>query len=199
MKSIFIIFLFCIPLNSFSEVYEVRFLKGNLQILRNNKIVPPPVMPGDRVTVSKGGLVILKSEDTTLKLSGSSIIEPYKEQEKTVIKLIKGAIVSKVKKKSFEIKTKNAVFGVRGTEFFVSTSEEDQSWMCVNEGIVNANTLNQNIDVPAGLGVFVGRGEVSKPMAYKWTKGINWEAEDGTRIKEHNIKLDYDLLDQFYD
>ncbi len=199
MKFILIIFLFFISINSFSEVYEVKLLKGKLQILRDNKIVPPPVKTGDRVTVSKGGIVILKSENTTLKLSGSSVIEPFEENEKTVINLIQGAIVSKVKKKSFEIKTKNAVFGVRGTEFFVSTNKEEQSWMCVKEGTVNAKSLNQNIDVSAGLGVFVGRGGVSKPEAFKWTKGINWEVENANLIKEHNVNLKYDLLEQFYD
>ena len=195
----YLIFIFLLSNFSLAENFDVIFLKGKLEILRQNKEVPPPVQTGDRVKLSPKGIVVLKSKTSVLKLTGETIIMPLEDvsKNKTIISLIKGEIISKVHKKPFEVKTRNAVLGVRGTEFYVSSLKDENTWMCVNEGMVAVTVKNKTVDVKQGLGVSIGDKSISKPKFFSWTKGISWVSsnEKGT----HKIQTKYNLLDQFYD
>lgn len=180
-----------------AETYTVAYQKGTFEILRNNKKVDPPVQSGDVIKVHKGSLVVLKSPQEVLKIMHDTVIRPQETKDGSVIDLIKGSIVSKVTKKSFQVRSRYTTMGVRGTQFFVSASGEDL-WMCVEEGVVNVQKKNESVDVPAGKGVFIGK-TVSKPEAYAWTKGINWKMEASDGNLDHKINLNYDVLENFYD
>jgi hypothetical protein len=197
MKFLILIFLLCSV--SSAETFKVLYLKGTLEVSRNGKLVSPPVETGDRVKLSKNGLVVLKSETATLKLTGETIITPHEEvkKNKTIIDLVRGSVTTEVKKKAFEVKTKNAVFGVRGTEFFVSSLQNEDTWMCVKEGEVVAMNGKESIPVTKGLGVSVGKNAISKPRFFPWTKGISWVSEN--QNKDHKIESKYNILDNFYD
>jgi ferric-dicitrate binding protein FerR (iron transport regulator) len=120
-------------------------------------------------------------------------------KEGTLIELKKGAIVSKVVKKPFRVKTRFATFGVRGTQFFTSTSGDNDAWMCVKEGFVVVTKDKKKVEVPAGKGVFTDKKDISKPAAFAWTRKINWKMDASEGDLDHKVNLDYDILENFYD
>lgn len=186
---------------SHAETYKVALKRGEVSITRGGKEVTGDAMSGDTIKVGKASMLILKSPKETMKIFQNTVLTPTEEADKTVVKLARGALVSLVKKKSFEVKTTSTVLGVRGTQFFVQATGKDDLWMCVQEGVVNVATkgVGKPVDVPAGKGVFVGPKEISSPKAYKWTKGINWKMDPEDKELDHKIKLNYDLLNNFYD
>ncbi|MFP5384681.1 MAG: FecR domain-containing protein [Bacteriovoracia bacterium] len=195
----FLLFLSLISLSSIADTYEVAYQKGKVEIFRNKKLVSPPVMSGDLIKVHRPGLLVLKSSQETLKIMHDTVIRPRETKEGTIIDLVKGGIVSLVKKKSFKIKTRAVSMGVRGTQFFVQATGKDDVWMCVNEGVVNVLKNKKSVDVPAGKGVFVDQKEISKPAAFAWTKKINWKMNPDQGELDHKINLNYDILENFYD
>src|SRR5690606_38676397 len=108
-----------------AEPYKIAHQRGKVEITRDGKLVSDEVLSGDLVKVHKGGLLILKSSKETLKILQDTIITPYEKEGKSIIELAKGALISMVVKKKFEVKTKSTVMGVRGTKFFVSASGND--------------------------------------------------------------------------
>lgn len=200
MKKIFILVLLLSSFSLLAETYyEITYQKGKVEVTRDGKVVAPPIKVGDRIKVAKGGLLVLKGQGEVLKLMGDTVIKASITKEGTLIDLVKGAVVSLITKKSFHIRTKNAVFAVRGTQFFVSASEDKDAWMCVQEGVVNVAKKSKTVDVPAGKGVFVDAKEISKPQAYAWTKKINWKMDPKEGQLDHKLNLKYDLLENFYD
>lgn len=182
-----------------ADTYQVFHQRGKVEIFRNKKLASPPVLAGDVIKVHKGGLLVLKSPQETLKIMHDTVITPREDKEGTIIELVRGAVVAKVTKKNFKIKTSATSFGVRGTQFFVQVNGPDDQWMCVNEGVVNVTSASKSIDVPAGKGVFVDKKSVSTPKAYAWTKGINWKMDAKEGSLDHKINLNYDVLENFYD
>ncbi len=200
MKTILSLFLLLSSFSLYAEgFYEITFQKGIVEITRKGITVVPPIMVGDRIQVSKGGLLVLKGQGEVIKLMGDTIITPMVTKEGTLIDLVKGAVVSFITKKSFQVRTKNTVFGVRGTQFFVSASDGPDAWMCVQEGVVNVAKKSKTVDVPAGKGVFIDDKDISEPKSYEWTKGINWKMDPKEGELDHKLKLKYDLLENFYD
>jgi hypothetical protein len=184
---------------TWAESYEVVHQKGVVTITRGGKPATRPIMTGDRIVVEKGGILILKNNQEVLKLLGDTIIRPRETKEGSLIDLVRGGIVAQITKKVFRIRSNATTFGVRGTKFFVQAEGNNNSWMCVQEGIVNAKTKTSNVDVKAGLGVFVNPKEISKPEAYPWTKGINWKMDSTGGELDHKLNLTYDVLEKPYD
>lgn len=198
MKLIFL-FFFCLPF-AFADSYEIAYQKGKVEIFRNKKLMTKgPVLPGDVIKVHKRSLLVLKSPQEVLKIMHDTVITPRETKEGTLIDLVKGAIVSKVTKKKFKVRTKHTVMGVRGTQFFVAISGSNDAWMCVNEGVVAVEKKGKTVSVPAGKGVFVDKKDISKPAAFAWTKKINWKMDSSEGELDHNVNLNYDILDSFYD
>lgn len=199
MKYLCFCFALVLSTSSFADTYQVFFQKGKVEIFRNKKLSGPPVIPGDVIKVHRGGLLVLKSPQETLKIMHDTVITPREDKDGTIIEMVRGAVVAQVTKKNFKIKTRGSSFGVRGTQFFVQVNGPDDQWMCVNEGVVNVTSSSKSIDVPAGKGVFVDKKSISKPQAYKWTKGINWKMDAKEGNLDHKINLNYDVLENFYD
>lgn len=187
---------------AWADNYKIIHQKGQVEITRNNLPVAlnSEVKSGDVIKVKKG-MLILKNSKEVIKIFKDTIITPFEKEDETIIQLAKGAIVSMVTKKKFQVKTTNSVLGVRGTKFFVQATGKDDLWMCVEEGVVNVATKGAKVpvDVPAGKGVFIGPKDISPPKAYAWTKGINWKMNPSEGELDHKIKLEYDLLNNFYD
>jgi hypothetical protein len=203
---------FCFPLLLFlacfsvkAETFQVAFSKGNYEILRNGVKVSAPIFIDDTVKVFAGSVLVIRSDRTLLKILENTVVVPMEKKEDagfSVMHLIRGAIISKVDKKKFQVRTNSAAFGVRGTQFFVEAVSDEDAWMCVNEGeVVATNTAGQEVVVPAGLGIFTDSKKVSPAKKYAWTKGINWKMDprDGGLTHKLNLKKNYDLLNQFYD
>lgn len=189
----------CFSFSAVADTYQVAYQKGKVEIFRNKKKVSPPVQSGDVVKVHRGGLLVLKSPQETLKIMHDTVISPRETKEGTLIDLVKGALISLVSNKSFKVRTRSTILGVRGTQFFVQTTGDKDLWMCVNEGVVNVKKGKESVDVPAGKGVFVDKKDISKPLAFAWTKKINWKMKGGEGKLDHKINLNYDLLENFYD
>ncbi len=200
MKTIIIILLWVISFPLLADAYyEVTYQRGKVEITRKGKLVSPPIMVGDRIQVAKGGLLVLKGQGEVIKLMGDTIITPVETKEGSLFNLVKGAVVSLVTKKTFQVRTKSTAFAVRGTQFFVSAGDGQDAWMCVQEGVVNVTKDSKSVNVPAGKGVFVDAKEISKPQSYAWTKGINWKMDPIEGQLDHKLNLKYDLLENFYD
>jgi hypothetical protein len=69
------------------------------------------------------------------------------------------AIPSSVRKSSFEVSSRNAVAGVRGTEFRASVDAEDVTRMEVLKGLVALEAMNRKVEVQEGEGSLVKKGE----------------------------------------
>jgi len=192
---------FFLGISAQAEPYKVALKKGRVEITRKGQPVTGEVISGDEVKVFKASILILKNSKETLKIMQDTVITPLESNGGSIIKLAKGSLVSWVQKKEFKVKTKSTVLGVRGTKFFVQATGESDLWMCVQEGVVNVETrgVKKAVDVPAGKGVFVGEKEISTPKAYAWTKGINWNMNPRDGKLDHKIKLNYDVLNNFYD
>ncbi len=200
MKIIILLLLLIIVHPSvMAGTYEILKLKGELQIFRQGVLVNSPIQDGDTIRVSKGGLLILKGQGVLMKLSGETEIKPFIHKEEGWVDLVKGMIVSHVVKKKFKVNSKAVSFAVRGTKFFVSADDSDQAWMCVNEGVVAATNKIKTIEVTKGYGVSGDSKNISSPQSFAWTKGINWDLDSTLDLKDHQINLNYDILENIYD
>lgn len=206
LKYLFI--LLTIPTLTFASDGKITFLRGNISINGVQAELKSPLQFGDIVESSKASLAVIKVfPDTTIKLKANSriIIPPPKmngNKRKYSYILEHGDIFIKAKKtkgKSYSVKVKDAVMGVRGTEFFVSSSKHKKNiWMCVNEGKVSVSFSNKKdeILVKAGQGVVINSDKLPEVKEYSWTKKLNWKMQgnfqqinDSTDIQNINYNL----------
>jgi hypothetical protein len=136
----------CLPLSGRAADFgEVKFLKGEAV----NGI--RPIKLGDKVQIDdvittgpKSFMRILLAEGAAMSIGpGSTIrITKLKASEPTSIDLLKGMLLSKVKRSSaesaikFKVRTRSAAMGVRGTTFFAKEEEDGRTFLCVCEGTV---------------------------------------------------------------
>jgi hypothetical protein len=171
------------------------------------------LLKGDWVKTGKGSAaILLMSDGSRVKLNPETSLEiASAENGQTELSLQTGAVFSKVQKQGprgrFVIRTKTAVMGVRGTEFYTAYGKESKGgadvWMCVHEGKVETEGLSdgKKVLVKQGEGVFIPVGKaVTPPKKYSWTENLNWnmnpdagEVIDHTRIDYQDLlKVDYD-------
>lgn len=171
---------------------------------------------GDCVATAEGATAVIELPDgSRLKLRESSRLAltlPGPKSAVTEAFLSFGSVFAKVTKRlagqPFQVRTPSAVAAVRGTEFFTAfgraSGKSRDLWVCVNEGAVDLRTTrsDKSLLVPAGKGVLIKAGlDLTKPQAYDWTKGLNWnmDAEKGALEDTTNLDGAYsDLLDQDY-
>lgn len=170
-----------------------------------------PVNDGETVHSGKDGMLIVGFPDgSRLKLKADSKMQVHIDRataEPTEAELIEGAafaLIAKREHRHFQVKTKSAIAGVRGTEFFVS-NEKNNFWLCVQDGAVDVTPSGKTapILVKEGLGILVEPGKTpDAPKPYAWTKKLNWnmdpdkgEVDDHTSIHEEYknlLKYKYD-------
>lgn len=206
-----ILFLVCI--NAYCSDGVIKFIKGDVKI-NNKKAKTKQVFNfGDTFTTSKSSLAIISIDNKSiLKLKQNTKLTIEKpiinDVTQNIFSLAKGEIflnAKNTKKDKYQVKTRTAVFGVRGTEFFVSESgDKNNTWMCVNEGQVSVSIKGktQEVLVNAGQGVVVNSNKLPKVKNYAWTKKLNWkmsgdyeELKDETDIQNIN----YDIQNFDYD
>lgn len=158
-------------------------------------------------------LIELNSGDK-LKLGGRSRMRIQPPRGVSGLELAIGSVVALVKKDSahkgqFKVKTKSAVAGVRGTQFFASygtKGKADDIWLCVNQGEVEVQSTenkDQRVLVKAGEGISVRKDQgVSQPKPLAWTKNLNWEMDPSSSNLENTVNIEdaySDVLDEDYD
>lgn len=109
--------------------------------------------------ISNGSLKIEKSND--------------KEHELNLIKGLLSTSMKQVENKKLQIRTKNAVLGVRGTKFLTMYGEDD-TYLCVCEGTVeiknkvSSTLVNRNQDIHV-------RGENQKTLVVTKANNQMWD------------------------
>ncbi len=198
---------------SIASIGKLKFVKGS--VLVNNKEAKTQTQINNKDTIStkKKSLTIIEFKDgSKIKLSEKSklVISNYLADKRDVnLKEGNGffnIIKSKVsKKENFSVKTKTASLGVRGTTFFVSygiSLNNDDTWICVNEGQVDVTAKSTTVLVNAGQGVQVVKGKSpSNPAPLPWTKKLNWNFNSKKDL-ENKVSIEEaysDPLDIEYD
>jgi ferric-dicitrate binding protein FerR (iron transport regulator) len=208
--------LLFIPVITNAYTAKITYMSGDVQVGTKDhyiKATPNQVVQAHQfVKTGKNSTAIITTDnDSQLKLKDLSELE-LSDPTKSEVFLYSGALFSKIKKAQdthFKVRTKTAVMGVRGTQFYTSYGVEEKQkqdvWMCVNEGLVAVETADEKtpVMVKEGLGVFVPTGKkVTEPKPYAWTKELNWNMDpnkgdvvDHTEIKAaygNLIKYNYD-------
>lgn len=188
-----------------ADSYRLAFKRGQVEVFRQGKLqTSDEVLAGDEVRVGAQSLALLKAAGESIKILENTILIPreYKKSATTLIELKRGSIVNQVKGKKFRVRSKDVMFGVRGTSFFVHAQGESDVWMCVQEGMVDVAAEKGKVtSVPAGKGVFIKGKTITKPKPFAWTREINWNQDPATGELQFKPKLDgvYDLNGEFYD
>jgi len=206
-----ILFLFLLPLFFFfmnnifaqQDLYKVIYLKGEVEMERSGqkrKIMKGDyLIVGDGVITSAKGIVILgfghefKSRmkmgpQSSLVLEGKKADEgDISKGKKTFFLLNLGNIVvnylNKNKDKNkLKVRTKLGTMGVRGTEFFIHTSDNGETLTAVKSGVVMAKHRDKKVGTPLSSkeGIIFttdGASELLNPP--DWYNYINWELEEG--------------------
>jgi ferric-dicitrate binding protein FerR (iron transport regulator) len=190
----------------------LSYVKGEVQVASHGATAPgkagAALAKGDVIRTGRDSAAMIRLADGSLvKLNTETALEVGQaERGTTELNLRSGAVFSKVAKQGardrFVIRTKTAVMGVRGTQFFTSSGADADVWMCVREGKVEVESQqdHKKVLVKEGEGVFVPVGKgVTPPKPYAWTRGLNWNMDPSAGELIDRTRISYDLLKQDYD
>lgn len=215
MKLILILLgILILPTHVFAN--NILFLKGD--VFKNGKTLKKTdlVKYDDLISTKDDSMAIIKVDNSTIKIRSNSevVIKKYSYKGKKDLVsffLKRGEVFFKGKKNKdsrYRVRTKMAVMGVRGTEFFTTYSgdKNKEVWMCVNEGQVKVNMIvdgklqkNKALLVNKGEGIFINSSKLPKKRAYKWTRKLNWNmGKDAKNIKYDEVKENVDLKNVAY-
>ena len=200
---------------AFSQAGSIYFLKGDV-FVNGVKVNKGQILNvKDQVRTGKDALVILSLKPATkikLKALTQFNIEEIRKTKSTTsfryfLKTGEAFVrAHRSKRNRYNVRTKHATMGVRGTQFFISTKESKGSkdWMCVDEGRVEVkvNETKGFVLVEAGEGVAISRSKLPSVKKYKWTQKLNWNFEgDYNSVKDNtNIQnINYNLEDVEYE
>jgi hypothetical protein len=158
----------------------VAAARGDAQVNSKTARVGMEVFSGDRlVTGEKSRLKVLLSDDVILALGSRTevlvdkhLFDPKSGARSTRLDLLRGTLRSLVQKlvagsrADFEVKTTNAVAGVRGTEFVVVADEQETRLYTYSGEVELSGGRGERVLVAAGEGSDVGgAGEAQEPEA----------------------------------
>jgi ferric-dicitrate binding protein FerR (iron transport regulator) len=203
------------PGSAWSYEGRVVHLQGEVRQVgpRTGEVHTGSVYPaGARIrTAPEAILIVETSEGARLKVKGDSEIE-IGDGAHPGARLHRGGVFARIPKlkglrPAYRIRSKAAVMGVRGTEFYTAYGSLDSEvWMCVREGEVEVQTEKpaaNPVVVKAGEGVWIRPdGPPPEAKAYEWTRQLNWNQdpqagalEDRTRPSsgyQNPIRYNYD-------
>jgi len=133
------------------SIGTVSDVSGNAWIIRNSKKIPAqagePVFDGEDIITEDGAqvkLVLTKKEAAFLVKKESHLNIRKTSPDSWWIDLDHGMLLSYVKpspssslKSRFQVKTRNAVMGVRGTIFFIKAEPNKDVFLCTCSGMVS--------------------------------------------------------------
>jgi ferric-dicitrate binding protein FerR (iron transport regulator) len=168
---------------------------------------------GDVVrTEAQSTAVITLKNNADIKLRADTALDMAILGEEVKVRLLRGSIFSRVRKKLFKsygVEAETVLAGVRGTEFFIAYGRTIEAtpdiWLCVNEGSVDVTVseTGKSSVVREGEGInIVGGSKLTKPRRYAWTRDLNWNTDPSRGSVQDATDLDQaysDLLDQDYD
>lgn len=201
MRDLLVLALLFVPVSMAQAAsWKVIKVKGEVERERHGEVVELKkgdlLELGDFVITKRRARVRLQHGDHKFWLGSRSRFKVRTQNEAGSSKgdqlhLIYGQLraqVDPVKAKkdqlNYKVKTRTAVAGVRGTEFFVS-SDEDSEKVCTIHGRVRLEYgSNQSVDIPACAGVSLSSGQVAQlqPMDSKvigeWVQQTSVDAAD---------------------
>ncbi|MDC7222961.1 MAG: FecR family protein [Spirochaetales bacterium] len=192
------------------------YLEGDVTVRRGEETFSGEegmtLLEGDTIETGKDSLALIELiQGRTLKVIDQTILVLENTRTDTNLSLEKGGLFVKVKgllSDKFFVRTETVAAGIRGTEFYVAygrTFEEGADvWLCVNEGSVNVEVIDQDksliVEEGEGINILSGR-ELTEPREYKWTENLNWNTDptEGSLVNETDPDSLYaDLLDVDY-
>lgn len=155
---------------------------------------PQSLAVGQSLSSGEGATALLRLNDRSqVKLgSGSLLLMQVDRPDRTALLLNSGKLVAGVEHRAgrlFQIRTPAAVIEVVGTVFSVEARSQDETVVVVRKGSVCVRArgkdrkLGDEVRVPAGEGVIIGRGMVrgwimeeppAKPMSLLEPELSNW-------------------------
>ncbi len=155
--SIFLIHLFIMQKSSawaqgFMPVANVSKISGSAFVNKEKIKVGAEIAEGMDVSIpKKGDYIEVKFQNGHIvRLVGAHVLVTTLNPKNTFFELLKGKIFSVIKpltpNETFDVKTKRASFGVRGTQFFIE-EDKSQTYLCVCEGVVSAKSGSGQIEV----------------------------------------------------
>lgn len=136
----------------FMAVANVSKISGTAFINKEEIKVGAEIAEGMELSMpKKGDYVEVKFQNGHLvRFVGAKVKVTALNPKNTLFTLLKGKIFSAIKpltqNETFQVKTRQASFGVRGTQFMIEENSK-QTYLCVCEGVVNAKTSKANVDV----------------------------------------------------
>lgn len=197
------------------DLYKVVYRKGEVKMERSGekrKVFKGDfLLAGDVVNSGAKGMVILGFGEgyrsrmkigplSNLTLEGKKPDSDDNGEEKTFFFLKVGNIlvhyINKNKDKNrLKVRTKSASMGIRGTEFFIYTTETGETLVAVRSGVVLAKQKDKKTGIPLtsqeGV-VFTMDGASSLLSPPKWYKNINWQLNDLSKSMDelnHNPEI----------
>jgi hypothetical protein len=205
MKFFLIILFTLLTHNSFGAI-KILIIKGTVKYrlpkVRDWKEAEKgmTLLEGTHIKTYSKSIVRIKHGDTTMNVSPKTIItlgpETLTKKKPNSIRLLKGFLWAKTNKKdkkknnTFNVKTKSAVMGVRGTQFAVSHSKHDGSLTCVCEGSVEITQKEKSniISRGAGLETYKDKGQTTKNYMSLMKKGVPKKSFYKLVKKDHRYK-----------
>lgn len=157
------IILLSLTFTLYANDFEVIKVRGNAKANDKTLSVGDKVASGSNIECDgKGSFVQFKSSEGSLFLLRNGKLKLNKDQnaKETYLNLLRGKLFHALDKtktnEKVKIKTIQAVFGIRGTKYFIEVKDE-KSYLCVCEGVVRAKDVRtlENIDVKANEDLYL--------------------------------------------
>ncbi|MBT3584937.1 MAG: FecR domain-containing protein [Halobacteriovoraceae bacterium] len=193
------------PLFSGEEVALIEFVSGDVEMIRNGAKAPlnkgNGLYAGDEILTGDDSTVVITYGESKIKLDPNSyliieqldVVDEKTKKFTTKLFLKLGNMMIKFfnrdKKKDLKVRTTDINLGVKGTHFFLGYDKDktySDVFMAVEEGVVEVQSFaTDDMDVvKAGQGMFIKEGfEITKPIAYKFIKRMNWNMNGGAGRK----------------
>jgi hypothetical protein len=161
-----------ISMTALSSDFQVTRSKGEILVNGTKYHDQLKIITGDTIqAIGKKSFIQIKTSSGSVFLvkNGKLVIEKFTKKT-TLISLIRGKFFhfyDKTKnRKSFKVKTKTAVMGVRGTKYMID-AQKDQSYLCVCQGVVLAQLKDSDKThtINTGDDIFLKNGSAHKQRA----------------------------------
>jgi hypothetical protein len=170
-------------------------------------VVDEDIKKFDILYTGKGTKALLTEGGSRLWVGENSVLRVHQlknSQNNDILKIDSGKIrvqVSPTEAKHWKFETRSAVSGVRGTEFFILSTESKES-ICVLEGTVESELKGKNPEqfvVPAGKGVQIQDGQAPIMINNSNFTVSQWVAETSLDDELGYIPVAYSSSQKIHD
>lgn len=172
IKKIILLTLLCISTSVFASIAKVVAFKGEATIIREGKNLTltknSTILKHDEIqTMNNTKVQLLFKDNTIISIGARSTFEVFdylfdekNKNYKAEFSMFKGTFrtitgkIGKLSPEKFNLKTKSASIGIRGTQIVMNLSKDNEQIFCT-EGKISVKKLNTNISKEIKAGEFV--------------------------------------------